>query len=216
MRRRGDRDGRRVIRTHRRRDLMVAAALMIWVAILCTILFEKPPFSRSATASDTDSKAAAVTIEPTMIFRRDLLRASAEPAALQGVASVIDGDTLDIHDTRIRLFGIDAPERRQTCFDEAGARWRCGQAAALALTERIGRTAVTCATRDIDRYGRIVAVCHADGTDLNGWMVSQGHARAWTRYSLDYVREENAAKYLRRGLWAGEFINPWDWRRGWR
>ena len=187
----GVRGDRRVIRSARPVDVMVAVvAFMVWVAILCTILFEEP--------------------------LDDLLRANAEPAPLQGVASVIDGDTLDIHDTRIRLFGIDAPERRQTCLDEAGALWRCGQAAAVALAEQIGRTAVTCATRDIDRYGRIVAVCHADGTDLNGWMVSQGHARAWARYSLDYVSEENAARILRRGLWAGGFVNPWDWRRGWR
>ena len=187
----GVRGDRRAIRPVRRIDLLVAmVAFMTWLAILWTILFEEP-FG-------------------------DLLRANAEPGALRGVASVIDGDTLDIHDTRIRLFGIDAPERRQTCLDEAGALWRCGQAAALALAEQIGRTAVTCATRDIDRYGRIVAVCHADGTDLNGWMVSQGHARAWARYSLDYVPAENAARILRRGLWAGGFVNPWDWRRGQR
>ena len=110
----GDRDSRRVIRTHRRRDLIVVAALMIWVAIFCTILFKEPLDdllgSFRSTVSDTDSKAAAVTIAPTMILRLDLLRVNAEPAPLQGVASVIDGDTLDIHDTRIRLFGIDAPE----------------------------------------------------------------------------------------------------------
>ena len=178
----GDRDGTGIGR--------VIAAFMIWFAILCAAVLEKPLDGR--------------------------LRASAEPAALQGVASVIDGDTLDIHDTRIRLFGIDAPERQQTCFDEAGAVWRCGQAAALALAGRIAGMPVTCTTRDIDRYGRIVAVCYADDTDLNGWMVSQGHARAWARYSLDYVSDENAAKYLRRGLWAGAFIDPWDWRRGQR
>src|SRR4029450_10000064 len=89
---------------------------------------------------------------------------------LTGRASVIDGDTIEIHGQRIRLFGIDAPESRQTC-EAAGQTWRCGQQAALALAEFIDQRTVTCGKRDTDRYGRIVAVCRAGIEDIGAFMV---------------------------------------------
>src|SRR3546814_704821 len=87
--------------------------------------------------------------------------------ALAGVASVIDGDTIEMRDQRIRLFGIDAPEGRQFC-QISRKDYRCGQQAALALSDFIGRATVSCEARDRDRYGRIVAVCHVRGEDQIG------------------------------------------------
>ena len=78
---------------------------------------------------------------------------------LMGVASVVDGDTIEIRGQRIRLFGIDAPESSQLCERPTGARWRCGQQASFALADRIGRATVRCDPRDLDYYGRVVAVC---------------------------------------------------------
>jgi hypothetical protein len=72
--------------------------------------------------------------------------------AITGTASVIDGDTIEIHGTRIRLHGIDAPESRQECARPTGERWRCGQQAALALADHIGRSSISCVPRDRDRY----------------------------------------------------------------
>lgn len=130
-----------------------------------------------------------------------------------GRASVIDGDTLDINGTRIRLHGMDAPESRQSC--KVLGRWsRCGQRASGALARKIGGRPVACEPRDRDRYNRIVAVCRVDGEDLNAWMVAQGWALAYRRYSLAYVQEEGAASASGRGIWQGDFVAPWDWRRG--
>jgi endonuclease YncB( thermonuclease family) len=125
-----------------------------------------------------------------------------------GRASVIDGDTLEVRSTRIRLHGIDAPESAQVCKDAASKDYRCGQAAALALSDHIGKRLVTCDPRDTDRYGRVVAVCLAEAEDLNDWMVRQGHAIAKRCYAEDYANAELTAKALRQGIWAGIFQEP--------
>ena len=139
--------------------------------------------------------------------------AQAQGRVLSGHARVVDGDSLEVAGERIRLHGIDAPERAQTCR-AGGARWRCGERATRRLRERIGGRTVACEERDRDRYGRVVAVCRAGGEDLNAWMVERGFALAYRRYSRAYVDEEAAAKRARRGLWRGDFVAPWDWRRG--
>ena len=130
-----------------------------------------------------------------------------------GIASVIDGDTIEIHGTRIRLFGIDAPESSQLCVRPTGERWRCGQQASFALADRIERGTVRCEERDVDRYGRIVAVCFKGAEDLNRWMVANGWAVAYRRYSLDYVADEDTARRNRTNIWSGKFDMPWEWRR---
>lgn len=136
---------------------------------------------------------------------------AAEP--IVGRASVTDGDTVVIRDTRIRLHGIDAPESAQFCQDASGKDYRCGQAAALALSSRIGASPLSCEPRDTDRYGRTVAVCRLGGDDLNAWMVSRGHAVAYQRYSADYTETEAEAKAAKRGIWAGTFQEPTSYRR---
>ncbi len=131
---------------------------------------------------------------------------------LLGQASVIDGDTLEIHGQRIRLHGIDAPESGQTCTG-GGKTYRCGQKAALALSDKIGQQTVRCEQRDTDRYGRVVAVCRIGAEDLNARMALEGWALAYREYSSDYVWAEDAAKQAHKGIWAGEFELPWDWRK---
>lgn len=131
-----------------------------------------------------------------------------------GQATVIDGDTIEIHGQRIRLHGIDAPESQQLCQKADGSDYRCGQLAALALADWIGRSVVSCKQTDTDRYKRAIAICTARGEDVSRWLARSGHAMAFIRYSDDYVTDENAARGSNDGIWQGRFVAPWEWRRG--
>lgn len=131
---------------------------------------------------------------------------------LAGVASVIDGDTLEVHGTRIRLWGLDAPEAQQHCQRADGRAWRCGSEAANRLADLIGRRPVTCSQKGVDRYKRVIAACVVGGTDINGWLVANGWALAYTRYSKAYVRLESRARQARAGIHEGAFTPPWEYR----
>jgi len=133
-------------------------------------------------------------------------------ADIIGQARVIDGDTLGVAGQRIRLHGIDAPESRQLCRKD-GERWRCGKDATSALKAFLRGRPVSCEELDRDRYRRIVAKCAVEKADIGEWMVSQGWAVAYYLYSYEYSRAEQRAKSARRGIWAGEFEKPWEWRK---
>ncbi|MCB5412185.1 thermonuclease family protein [Pseudogemmobacter faecipullorum] len=137
---------------------------------------------------------------------------SAARDSITGTASVIDGDTIEIHGKRIRLHGIDSPESRQRCYRN-GKAWRCGTDAANALSELIGRKSVSCNVVDVDRYKRLVAVCSVQKTNINDWMVRNGWAMAYRRYSKAYNQAEKEAAKAGRGIWSSDFEAPWDWRR---
>ena len=125
---------------------------------------------------------------------------SACGADLEGQASVIDGDTLEIHGTRIRIFGIDAPESDQLCRNEESEFYRCGQKASNALFDFIARRPVECIEVDRDRYGRAVSVCTVAGIDLAGWMVGNGHALDWPKYSKGNYAAAQVVAILTRSV----------------
>jgi endonuclease YncB( thermonuclease family) len=134
-------------------------------------------------------------------------------ADLTGQASVIDGDTLEIHGTRIRVFGIDAPESDQLCRDEDSELYRCGQKASNALFDYIARRPVECVEVDRDRYKRAVSVCTIGGTDIADWLVRNGLALDWPQYSKGgYAAAQAEAKREQRGMWGGSFKEPWTYR----
>ena len=122
-------------------------------------------------------------------------------------ARVVDGDTLEIEGVTYRLNGIDAPEHGQTCGD-----WKCGADATEALVELVKGRVVTCDPISEDGYGRTIATCFADGTDIGGSLVDKGMAWAFLRYSDAYAEEEREARTRGSGVWSGQFTAPWDFR----
>jgi endonuclease YncB( thermonuclease family) len=132
---------------------------------------------------------------------------------LVGQASIIDGDTLEIHGMRIRLWGIDAPESDQLCQDRGSERYRCGQKAANDLDAVIARRPVNCVEVDQDRYKPAVAVCAVAGIDLADWMVRSGLALDWPKYSQgNYAAAQDEARRAQWGMWGGRFVVPWRYR----
>jgi endonuclease YncB( thermonuclease family) len=131
--------------------------------------------------------------------------------SIAGKARIIDGDTIVIAATHIRLNGIDAPESDQTCTDASNNAWLCGRVATGELLALIAGRPLACETSGRDRYHRVLAICTLpDGTDINAWMVQQGWALAY--YSHKYEPEEAEAHAAKRGIWAGSFMPPWAWR----
>jgi endonuclease YncB( thermonuclease family) len=142
-----------------------------------------------------------------------LLPALAEAADVSGVPKIIEGDQIQIGNSRIRLGGIDAPSVDQLCLNNTGERWTCGVAARDELIKHADNKTWTCHTRQVvDRRGRTVARCEVDGEDIQKWMVRNGWALSYVRVSHDYDDDEKAAREAKAGMWRGAFIAPWDWR----
>lgn len=130
-----------------------------------------------------------------------------------GLVRVIDGDTLDVGGTRIRLYGIDAPETDQTCTTEQGQVWACGAWVSDQVTQLFAGTDAQCTAVTTDRYNRIVARCVAGGQDIAHLLVSEGLAFAYRRYAQDYVLAEKTAAVRDVGLHASRVQNPSQFRQ---
>ncbi|MGE0653576.1 MAG: thermonuclease family protein [Alphaproteobacteria bacterium] len=136
-----------------------------------------------------------------------LVGAALATLAFAQTATVVDGDTIKLNGITYRLWGIDAPERDQWCGD-----YRAGALAVAALAVLVRGSAVVCESKTTDRYGRVVAICRADGDDLGLSMVEVGMALAFTRYSRDYVSVEAWARDRNIGVHAMKCEPPWEWR----
>ena len=128
---------------------------------------------------------------------------------LVGAAQAIDGDSLRLLGEELRLEGIDAPEYRQSCTAPDGRQVACGREARRALQSMLAEGVVACEIGKADRYGRGLARCRQGGTDVNAWLVREGHAVSYGAYRA----EEAAARAAGRGLWALRFEQPEAWRR---
>ena len=129
-----------------------------------------------------------------------------------GAMQVVDGDSLRSGDRDIRLHGIDAPEYRQSCRDKDDTEYFCGKQAANALRGLVKGKDISCDSVETDRYGRVVAVCRVGDLEINREMVRLGWAVAYSRHSASYLGVETEAKRAKRGIWAGSFERPEDYR----
>ena len=126
---------------------------------------------------------------------------------------IIDGDTIILNSEKIRFYGIDTPEIKQTCTDNYGHTYSCGIRAKLELEKIIGSRKISCIKKTKDRYKRSISICYVDKNDINSLMVMRGWALAYRKYSKKYVKDEAIAKLNNAGMWSGKFIAPWKWRR---
>ena len=140
---------------------------------------------------------------------------------ISGFAKVVDGDTIKINSKKIRLYGIDAPEKKQKCkktyltisFMSFTKDYMCGEVSTQKLIKKINKQKLNCNILDVDRYKRLIGECFKRNINLNSWMVSNGYAVAYRKYSKKYVSDEINAKNNKLGLWQGKFEMPWDYRR---
>ena len=140
---------------------------------------------------------------------------------ISGFAKVVDGDTIKINSKKIRLYGIDAPEKKQKCkktyltisFMSFTKDYMCGEVSTQNLIKKINNQKLNCNIIDVDRYKRLIGECFKRNINLNSWMVSNGYAVAYRKYSKKYVTDEINAKNNKLGIWQGKFEMPWDYRR---
>ena len=146
---------------------------------------------------------------------------SEEIKEISGNAQIIDGDTIKINSKKIRLHGIDAPEFKQMCkkpyltivFLTFTKDYPCGKISTQKLQKKINNKVITCKILDIDRYKRLIGECYKRNLNLNSWLVSNGYAVAYRKYSKKYIQKEIIAKQEKKGIWQGKFEMPWDYRK---
>lgn len=154
---------------------------------------------------------------PNRIFLKYILSffllTSLNAAEIEGTARVVDGDTIEIKNNKIRLFGIDAPESNQTCQNKYSASYKCGTVSTQKLENKINKQKIRCTYSERDRYQRILGICFLDQIDINKWLVRNGYAVAYQRYSKKYVLDQKDAEREQLGIWAGTFDLPENWRK---
>ena len=125
---------------------------------------------------------------------------------------VTDGDTIRIGDERIRFSGIDAPEIKQTCIYQE-IEFKCGEFSKNLLIEKISNQEVSCIRESTDQYGRTLAECFVGKESLSSYLVREGYAFAYRKYSDKFILDEEYAQSKGNGMWSMDFMFPWDFRK---
>ncbi len=180
---------------------LLTAIFLIAVFFNVDFSNEKPPI---------DEKATTINILPKAKYTKT------------GFVKIVDGDSLQFGNkqNQVRLFAIDSPELAQKCTKN-NKSWQCGTAAKQALERKINNQKVICIGNEKDKHGRIIATCYLPLNqattqvyqNLNAWMVKSGWATAYVYYSRLYIAEQKHAKQNKLGIWQGEFLEPFKWRK---
>ena len=125
---------------------------------------------------------------------------------------IIDGDTIHLNGEKIRFTGIDTPELKQTCTKNNEVIL-CGIEARKLLIKKIGKNEVQCAKEGKDQYKRTLAECFVKDLSLSSFLVREGYAFAYRKYSKKFVNDEDYARKNNLGMWSMRFEYPWDWRK---
>ena len=125
---------------------------------------------------------------------------------------IVDGDTIHLNGEKIRFSGIDTPELKQTCKKNSEII-NCGVEAKKILINKIGKNKVKCINEGKDQYKRILAECFIDNLSLSSFLVRQGYAFAYRKYSKKFVKDEDYARLNKFGMWSMDFEYPWDYRK---
>ena len=125
---------------------------------------------------------------------------------------IIDGDTINLNGEKIRFTGIDTPELKQTCKKNSEIIY-CGVEAKQLLIDKIGKDKVFCVREGKDQYKRTLAECFVNDLSLSKYLVREGYAFAYRKYSKKFISDEDFAKKNNMGMWSMNFEYPWDWRK---
>ena len=126
--------------------------------------------------------------------------------------TVVDGDTIKLGDVKIRFSGIDAPEINQTCVASEG-KVACGKISRDILITKVTNSKISCTDEGKDFYGRVLGECFVNGESLSRYLVREGFAFAYRKYSDKFILDEEYAKSNRLGMWSMKFQYPWDYRK---
>jgi len=126
--------------------------------------------------------------------------------------TVTDGDTIRIGEERIRFSGIDAPELKQTCV-YLEIEFKCGEFSKNLLIKKIANQKVSCIRESKDQYGRTLAECFVGKDSLSSYLVQEGYAFAYRKYSDKFIADEEYAQSKGNGMWSMEFLFPWDFKK---
>ena len=167
-------------------------------------------------------KKLSLSLFSIILFSSIITSAISFEKIIIGKANVTDGDTIKINDQKIRLFGIDAPETKQFCKEvylsflifNFKRDYKCGEKSTNALKKKIKDKKIRCLIQDKkDRYRRNIGICYLKKQDINSWLVKNGYAIAYRRYSKKYIMDEQFAEDNKLGIWQGTFMEPEKWRR---
>jgi endonuclease YncB( thermonuclease family) len=125
---------------------------------------------------------------------------------------IIDGDTIHLNNEKIRFTGIDTPELKQTCNRNNEIIY-CGIQARQLLINKIGKNKVKCVREGKDQYKRTLAECFVNDLSLSRFLVREGYAFVYRKYSKKFIIDEDFARKNKIGMWSMQFEYPWDWRK---